>query len=204
MSGRVRGLRRFAIAVTVSVSFGGLGWTVSDRLERNNDFCTSCHIAPGRPLHAAIRSDFDARPAATLAAAHRAASITDGAAPDDFRCIDCHGGVGLAGRARVKALAAKDALVYLLGDFEEPTGMHWPLRDEDCEQCHAAFDEHGSEAWQSPRFHELPVHNTALGVDCVECHYSHDAGSPDAYHLQASRVRRQCARCHPEYEEGTG
>jgi nitrate/TMAO reductase-like tetraheme cytochrome c subunit len=204
MSNRVRGIRRFAIAAIALLLFGCMGWMVSDHLESNNEFCTSCHIAPGRPLHAAIRDDFAVRPPPTLAAAHGSARASDGNDQRGFRCIDCHGGVGLVGRARVKALAAKDAFFYVVGNFEEPSGMRWPLLDEDCAQCHSEFDERAPEVWQSPRFHQLPLHNTALGIDCVECHRSHDAGNPDAYHLQASEVRRQCARCHPEYEEETG
>jgi predicted CXXCH cytochrome family protein len=194
----VRGIRRDAICATVLLVITAVAWSVSDRLERDDDFCTSCHIAPGRPLHAAIRRGFGAEPAATLAAAHR------GARESDFHCIDCHGGVGVRGRVRVKALAAKDAFFYVIGDFEEPTRMRWPLWDEDCRQCHDAFDERAVEAWQSPRFHQLPLHNAALGVDCVECHRAHAVGNPDGYFLRAPEVRQQCARCHSEYEEGSG
>ena len=43
-----------------------------------------------------------------LAAAHAAAGNQGRPADPGFRCIDCHGGVGLPGRARVKALAAMD------------------------------------------------------------------------------------------------
>jgi nitrate/TMAO reductase-like tetraheme cytochrome c subunit len=199
MTDRGRALRRIAIGAVAVLALAGAGWGISDRLERNDDFCISCHVAPGRPLHAAIRRDFDARPAATLAAAHRAAGGRDGGA---FHCIDCHGGVGLHGRARVKALAAKDAFFYVIGDFEEPTGMRWPLWDEDCRQCHAAFDEGAAEAWASPRFHQLSVHNAALGVDCVACHRAHPDGDPAGHYLRAREVRRECARCHSEYEEG--
>jgi len=175
-----------------------MGWLVSDRLEANNDFCTSCHLAPDRPLHAEIRRDFNASPAANLAGAH--AKAGDERA---FRCIDCHGGTGFLGRARVKSLAVKDAFWYAVGRFDEPDQMHWPLWDEDCSKCHTAFDTSDVETWQSPRFHQLPVHNTALGVDCVSCHRAHDAGgNSQAFFLHPPRVRAQCARCHSEFEEG--
>lgn len=175
-----------------------MGWLVSDRLEANNDFCNSCHLAPGRPLHADVRRDFDAAPAASLAGVHAKAGDEGG-----FRCIDCHGGTGFVGRVRVKTLAAKDAFWYAVGRFDEPDHMRWPLWDEDCSKCHAAFDTSDVEAWQSPRFHQLPVHNTALGVACVECHRVHDAGGkPQAFFLHAPRVRTQCARCHSQFEEG--
>ena len=51
-----------------------LGWTVTDELERQNDFCNACHIegesGESTPLHIAIRHGFDSRPPETLAAAH--------------------------------------------------------------------------------------------------------------------------------------
>jgi hypothetical protein len=119
-----------------------------------------------------------------------------------FRCIDCHGGKSLAGRVRVKTLAAKDALVYLSGRFEEPELMRWPLWDEDCSACHPSFDEAGADEGL-PAFHALAVHNVDLGVACVECHSAHEAGGdPDAFFLRRTAVRAQCARCHSEFEEG--
>jgi len=187
----------FAVAVAAVMVSAPLGWHISDRLEQDNDFCTSCHLAPERPLHAGIRRDFDASPPESLAGVHASAEGERG-----FRCIDCHGGASLVGRARVKALAAKDAFWYVVGHFEEPEGMRWPLWEEDCRQCHADFDTSDVEDWQSPRFHQLPLHNTALGVGCVECHTVHDpGGNSEAYFLRAPHVRTQCARCHSEFEE---
>jgi OHCU decarboxylase len=102
---------------------------------------------------------------------------------------------------RVKALAAKDAFWYVVGRFEEPESMRWPLWDEDCRRCHDEFDTSDVAAWQSARFHQLPVHNTKLGVACVECHTVHEpGGNPEAYFLRAPHVRTQCARCHAEFE----
>ncbi len=186
-----------------------VGWVASDAVERNNDFCNACHISarsssvgpsggggdPGTvPLHIDIRRAFDARPAANLAGLH-------GERMDDVRCIDCHGGVGLVGRARVKWLAAKDAWHYLIGDFEEPTEMTHPLLDADCLKCHA-------DVW-APRegrednaFHALGVHATDLEFSCVQCHDVHEMdGAEDFYFLRAAHVRARCATCHSEYED---
>jgi len=181
-----------------------LGWLATERLEARNDFCNACHLPSGEPLHRAIRDDFVSLPASTLAAAHATAGNAE-RADGGFRCIDCHGGASIIGRVRVKALAAKDALAWATGRFEEPAGMRWPLWDEDCRQCHAEFDPPVREAWQSPAFHELAVHNVELGVNCVECHASHERSAPIApYFLDAVRVRSQCARCHLEFEEASG
>ena len=180
------------------------GWVVTDFLEQRNDFCNACHLEPGLPLHVEVRRDFDAALPASLAGRHAHADVKS-RADTAFRCIDCHGGVSFAGRLRVKALAAKDAFWYVTGRFAEPDGMRWPLWDEDCTQCHASFDERDPEPWESPRFHQLAVHNVELEVGCVACHLTHEPdGNPDAYFLHAAHVRRQCARCHSEFEEGQG
>ena len=208
MSGLREGERRprrprelVAIALAAGVVLAPIGWGVSDFVEQDNDFCNACHLEPGIPLHTETRRNFDAVPAVDLASVHRSVEV---ATREDsaFRCIDCHGGTSWSGRARVKALAAKDAFWYLAGRFEEPDGMAWPLWDEDCRKCHASFDTAASAEWETPRFHELAVHNADLGLDCVECHRVHDrGGNPDAHFLHADRVQTQCARCHSELEE---
>ena len=132
-----------------------------------------------------------------LAGAHAAVMRPAGG---PFLCIDCHGGVGLLGRARVKVLAGKDAFWWAVGHFEEPTGMRWPLWDADCRQCHPNFGEGTDATSANPPFHALGVHNVELGVSCVECHLSHETGGgEDLYHLRPVRVRAQCARCHAEF-----
>jgi hypothetical protein len=195
-------IRLVAAAILGAAIVAPAGWLVTDALEQNDDFCNACHLEPGVPLHRDVRGDFQASPALNLAAAHAAAGSRihpDGA----FRCIDCHGGASLVGRARVKALAAKDAFWYVVGHFEEPRGMRWPLWDEDCTKCHASFDESNPEPWENPRFHQLGVHNVELGLRCVECHSSHTPEGDSKHHfLRASEVRAQCARCHSEFEEG--
>jgi nitrate/TMAO reductase-like tetraheme cytochrome c subunit len=200
--GRPR-LAIFALAAALSGAWlAAVGWAVTDHLEQDDDFCNACHVSAEVPLHAGIRRDYDARPAASLAGRHAAARVPDreGGA---FRCIDCHGGKSLAGRARVKALAAKDALLYVIGRFEEPEQMRWPLWDEDCLACHASFETEGGDAGGSSRFHDLAVHNVELGVACVECHSAHETGGdPRAFFLHATTVRAQCARCHSEFSEG--
>ena len=189
--------------VPTGVGLGVTGWVVTDALERDNDFCNACHLEPGAPLHIGIRQRYDTSPPLDLAGVHAAAEGRVG--PDgSFRCIDCHGGVGVVGRTRVKLLAAKDAFWYGVGHFEEPEEMAWPLLDEDCRQCHAGFPKSGRMAGgvsAPPPFHSLGVHNVTLGVSCVECHDSHrTGGSPELYYLQPARVREQCARCHNEFD----
>ena len=195
--------RTLLIAAITSALAAPLAWWGTDRLEENDAFCGACHLPSGAPLHERNSGDFRARPAVSLAVAHAVAgnqARKDGA----FRCIDCHGGTGLAGRARVKLLSARDALVYVSRHFEEPRGMRWPLRDDDCRRCHATFASAASAAneWEAPAFHQVIVHNRELGVACVECHQAHPRGGlAERNFLHPDPVREQCARCHPEFEE---
>jgi nitrate/TMAO reductase-like tetraheme cytochrome c subunit len=182
------------------VSFAA-GFLVTDHLEQDNDFCNACHLEPGLPLHIDVRRDFDAETARSLAGVHGLARV-EGREDAAFRCIDCHGGHSPLGRVRVKLLAGLDTFWYVTGRFEEPDGMAWPLWDEDCRKCHERFDEAAPAAWESPRFHQLAVHNVELGVDCVECHQAHEAGgNPQGFFLEPGHVRSRCAVCHPEYAD---
>jgi len=179
-----------------------LGWFGTDALERDNDFCNACHLTPDVPLHQQIRRDFDHQPVVNLVGAHRLAQLPGREDGEPFRCSDCHGGVGFVGKARTKWLAARDAFWFVVGHFDEPTEMAWPLRDEDCRQCHADFLEAAARAGDAnPPFHALGVHNVALAATCVDCHLVHDPGGlEELYHLHPAQVRERCADCHTEFE----
>jgi hypothetical protein len=197
---RARVRAALALAAGAGLALGVAGWTVTDRLEQDDDFCNACHLPDGATLHLENRRDYDARPPASLAAAHAAAGRRGRAGA--FRCIDCHGGTGWLGRARIKLLSARDAFWYAVGHFEEPDGMRFPLWDDDCLRCHASFPEREVGAWRDPAFHELAVHNVNLGMACVTCHRAHERGLPEADFLEPGHVRARCAECHPEFEEG--
>ena len=195
-----RGLRALLAAGAVGALVSVGGWFGSERLEQDDRFCNACHLdgwVSGTPLHTRQRDGFAERPPRTLAGSHATVAV-DGRAGDAaaFRCMDCHGGVGFVGKLRVKALAAKDAFFWVVGAFDEPDHMRWPLLDDDCRQCHASFAAKAGE-FEDPAFHDLGVHNADLGVDCVECHLGHDAsGDPEQWFVAAAHVRAQCARCH--------
>ncbi len=76
--------------------------------------------------------------------------------------------------------------------------MEWPLEEADCRKCHGEFQIKAGE-FEAPAFHDLALHNRALGVDCVECHLVHLPGDAKNYFLDSERTRTQCARCHSEF-----
>ena len=197
------GGRRFVVVLTLGalagVVGGPAGWLVTDALERDNDFCNACHLSEGVPLHVDIRNEFDRETPVNLAGVHAGVGVDTRSGSDAaFRCIDCHGGTGLMGRARVKLLAAKDSFWYATGFFEEPHAMAWPLTEADCRKCHGEFQTKASE-FEAPAFHDIALHNSELGVGCVECHLVHEAGDAGHYFLSAQHTRRQCGRCHSDF-----
>lgn len=189
------------IVVALALVAAPVAWWTTDLLQADDDFCNSCHLPSGTPLHTEIRDDFDARPTASLAARHADLDLPDRPDSTGIHCIDCHGGVGLLGRARVKLLSLKDVLLYMAGRFEEPDGMSWPLWDADCRQCHPRFRGTG-EGFDGEPFHDKRGHNVGLGVDCVQCHTAHDTDvDPELWFLRADRIGARCAQCHVEYAQ---
>ena len=136
--------RSLWIVAAAAVVAAPLGWMVSDALESQNSFCTSCHLDASTPLHAQLRRNFESVPAVNLASAHFAHD-------QKFRCIDCHRGASFPNRVRVKLLAMRDAAMYLTGRFEEPREMKHPLWKEDCTQCHAKYEAERDDAFHADR-----------------------------------------------------
>ena len=177
------------IALGAALASAPAGWLVSDHFEAQNEFCTSCHLDAATPLHQAKLEDFLRAPATSLVAAHREAER-------DFRCIDCHGGASFPNKLRVKTVAARDAIAYLLGRFEEPDAMEHPLWNEDCAKCHASY-----EAARDDAFHAIGVHNLPeFEYDCVQCHGAHPAGREKSLdYLERESLVAVCRNCHEEF-----
>lgn len=184
--------RRLAIAGAVALASGTAAVAYVSRLEQDNRFCISCHLSDGKRLHAALFNRYEANPPLDLSALHKAKK--------EIKCIDCHGGAGVERRSRVLALAAWDTLKYLAGNFKEPEGMIFPLRDLECARCHAGysagpFPEGGQAGGRD--FHKHPDHRV-LPIACVRCHTSHVAGDPRLKFLKNEVVLPLCRRCHKE------
>ena len=98
------------------------------------------------------------------------------------------------GRVRMKAVAARDAALYLLGRFGEPEAMDHPLWDADCARCHASYTPARDDA-----FHAFAAHNAEFPTRCVECHTAHpEDGEPDQNFLSRGVVLPFCRNCHEE------
>jgi predicted CXXCH cytochrome family protein len=183
-------LRGFLVLALLGVASAPVGWVVSDRLESRNAFCVACHLPSAEPLHGEKMREFESVPAPNLAALHAVEE-------PGFRCIDCHGGASFANKLRVKTVAARDALAYLVGAFGEPDHMEHPLWDEDCAQCHPGYA-----PVRDDDFHAFEAHNVRdFAYACVSCHRAHPAAAPEQRFLDRRVVMPVCLNCHEEFRE---
>jgi hypothetical protein len=190
MAGRVR--KGVLALLLVAIVAAPVGWIGSNELESRNAFCVACHLDADTPLHAQKRQEFESRAPRSLAAVHWAAR---GEGEPGFRCIDCHGGASFPNQLRVKTVAARDALMWLAGSFDEPDHMKHPLWDEDCAQCHERYA-----PVRDDSFHAIADHNIEFAHACVECHLTHSTDvNPDLYYLNRETVLPVCRNCHKEF-----
>lgn len=175
---------------------GGFAWGVSDRLEQRNDFCNACHLPDGTPLHQQVGENFERVIPVDLAGVHGRGWVEQREDPA-FRCIDCHAGTGPVERAKVKLLAARDAVRYAIGSFREPEGMPFPISPRTCRGCHPTFRRSAAPGWTLEAYHGRPAHDAPEAPPCVACHAVHEQdGDAFAYQLSRARVDRQCRSCH--------
>lgn len=191
----------------------------ASKLEENDDFCTSCHLAPELVYHERSRTAptvDDPFELADLASFHYWDDAT-------FRCIDCHrGDDSLIHRGRVLALAAGDTFTWAAGRADEavskgtvanvnPNLSEWLGPDQfnrapdilnaGCLKCHQAaltlvgFENH---------FHnKLPAAQLAY-QESGELHYpaNWSAAVPTDQLLQAEETILTCLDCHRAHVDG--
>ena len=98
---------------------------------------------------------------------------------------------------RVKAVAARDLGRWLIGSFDEPDHMKHPLWNEDCRQCHQAY-----QPAREDDFHAIVDHNVVdFEHRCVKCHRAHSTQgvSADLDFLNRAVVLPVCRNCHEEF-----
>jgi hypothetical protein len=169
-----------ALALLAPVAFVVTDHTIY-HFERENTFCVSCH------LHERLLTTFEAGAvqATDLSAVHFAAM-------DQPRCIACHKGEGTVERAKVLAVAGRDALKYLAGVRREPDHSDVPIADAGCTRCHAKI----GTATSGPDFHQRAEHRV-LPMSCVTCHQAHHGGDSAQSFLDEAHVVPVCRTCHP-------
>jgi predicted CXXCH cytochrome family protein len=204
VSGIVRRTRGFIIACVIGATFVIIGsFFVATRLEENDAFCASCHSQPETEYFQRTRTN-----AVDLASAHANANayapmsdsgVQGGGAPPNkrARCIDCHSGPGVLGRVQSVGLGARDVLVWVSGQAEQPAAAQHPIQDANCLKCHIeittkqGFDNHLHRhlaRWQT---------QDADAAMCATCHSSHSTdGNSTIGFLNQQRALNQCAACH--------
>lgn len=166
--------------------------------EENDAFCASCHTEPEAIYYQRTQG---AR-AVDLASAHVLVAHAAGGAPA-ARCIDCHSGPGLLGRASAMTLGARDGLAWLTGRARQPARQTVPIPDANCLKCHSdtmtaqRFDRHYHSflpRWQ--------LSDPQAG-GCVNCHAAHPLdGRAELRFLQQQRTQAVCNDCHKALGDG--
>lgn len=184
LTGTKRSVVAAVFAVVVLLIFGAAGGTAYAIQQENQDaFCASCHTEPESKYYQASL----APSALDLAAFH---------AQKQARCIDCHSGGGVFGRAEGLAQGAQDLVAYQSGHYHAPAIPLNKLGDGSCLKCHAdvaanqGFNNHFHaflSRWQS-------VDSNA--AHCVDCHVSHQQGDPKQQFLVTQTVQKICQDCH--------
>lgn len=181
-------------AVALILLVPAIGLSTALALEAQDPFCASCHTQPeveyfDRSL--TLPSD--------LASAHR---------PAEVRCVDCHSGSGLAGRAGSLSQGASDLVAYLTGEFARPAVTTKPVGDGGCTKCHAQPSAVADlsapvEDISSSHYHfveytgEWHVREPDPRGTCVLCHSAHTLGGlPGQAYTTNAAVQTACDACH--------
>ena len=162
----------------------GAGVATGATLEEHDGFCASCHTQPESTYYQRAQA-----PAVDLASQHEQAYAT--------RCIDCHSGPGVSGRASAMLLGARDLAAWVTHTDQQPAPQTVPISDAACLKCHGDvpttrnFDRH---------FHAFltrwQLADTNAGT-CVSCHTGHStAGDPTLVFLQQDQTQQVCDSCH--------
>jgi len=203
------------IAALLVVGFlavaGGFSFAASR--ETHDEFCASCHTQPESTFYQ--RST--APQAVDLASYHS----------DRFaRCIDCHSGEGVPGRASAELMGARNALKWYTGTAVQPALLTVPVSDQNCLKCHQNVTEQGffpreqitvlgSSGFQggeregrNNHWHALLARwqaaSPAAGT-CASCHGGHTTeGTAQSGFMRNVAVSEQCDACHSVLRHGEG
>ncbi len=126
------------VLIGAGAAYGGT------RLEENDRFCATCHLAAERTYYNRAQMALDQQEPVDLASYHYRITWDDPQI-DDFRCIDCHRGrQTIWQRAATLGIGIYDALIYLTGGGDSAAVEAGKLKrttslvEESCIACHAA------------------------------------------------------------------
>lgn len=181
------------VGAFVLLALGSGGFLVAAHMEDDDTFCASCHTQP----ESTYVSRAQAGQPTDLASYHTGAGDTP------TKCIDCHSGSGVPGRAAAMTLGAFDLVSYLTGNARQPAPLTNPISDANCLKCHADtaatrdFNRH---------FHRFLSQWQAADPQagtCVSCHTGHATdGDPTLVFLNEQHTVAVCERCHAVAGEG--
>ncbi|MBI3537766.1 MAG: hypothetical protein HY070_09445 [Chloroflexi bacterium] len=188
--------RRFKIifflgGIAALALIGGVAF-VSNQ-EQDDQFCASCHTQPESEYLARFQNALAQGRGIDLAAFHHRIQKAS------TRCIDCHGGEGLLGRAQVITISALDAFKHYTGLARQPAVIVIPVQNEACIKCHEDFVHKTG--------FENHMHNKMLDPDapflrCTDCHVTHRQGDERNGFQFRDAIFPQCEYCHVQMQKG--
>lgn len=180
--------------VGLAALVGGVG--VGIQLENRDSFCASCHTEPETLYYnRTLATPID------LASAH-------GGTEPRVRCIDCHSGEGIAGRALSLGQGAGDLLAYLLGNYTSPAETSNPVGDQGCTKCHIPVEREGAGAETTGTIASRSHYHFAEYLNewwtripspagtCFACHPSHLGAGATQLDIPTTNTSDACDNCH--------
>ena len=184
--------RLFISAVLILIILlGGVGFVSYQ--EQNDSFCGSCHTQPETEYLARNATADATQSAPDLASFHHRKK--------DVRCIDCHVGEGVLGRATVVTLAAWDAFKHYTGLQQQPAHIVFAVQNEACLKCHLqdvskpGFENHYHNLYYDPQLSPPPI-------QCVNCHVTHRLGDERTAFQFRDAILPRCEYCHQQVGKG--
>jgi predicted CXXCH cytochrome family protein len=185
------------------------GFTFAASQETHDSFCASCHTQP--------ESTFFQRSTGTqpvdLASYHTV---------QQTRCIDCHSGQGILGRAQAEMLGARNAFAWYTHTAVQPAKLTFPISDADCLKCHQDVIQQGytpktqmtipgafggrEREGRNNHWHVFLARWQAASSTagtCTSCHTGHSTGgnAQNGFMIDQT-VRTQCDACHQVLRRG--
>ncbi len=176
-----------AIAIPATVVLvlviGSFGFAAS--MEEKDSFCASCHTQP----ESTFFQRSQAGKTVDLATMHYSKAV---------KCIDCHSGAGITGRAGAILLGSRNALAYFTHTAKQPAPLTVAIGDSNCIKCHA--EAVSGQPDLNNHFHLFLTRWQAAdpnAASCVTCHAAHTTdGDAQIGYLNQANTEQVCQQCH--------